>query len=55
MKVRLIRPMKVMHYPGEIVEISPSEALLILGTGSAEPVDQSLETPEKPKTKATKK
>lgn len=56
MKVRLTRTARITHQPGEIVEVSPTEARFLLSTGSAEAVSaQQPETPEaaavvKPKT-----
>lgn len=57
MKVRLIRPARILHHPGEVVEISPDEARFLLGIGSAEIVQTKMtyETPEAPKSPVTTK
>lgn len=55
MKVRLIRPARILHHPGEVVEISQDEARFLLGIGSAEIVQAA--KPEAPETvtKTTRK
>ena len=67
MKVRLLRDSRIKHKVGEIVEVSPTEALYLLSVGSAvelhdevkveTPEDvQVVETPEKKRTtRKTKK
>lgn len=52
MKVKLLRPARINHNAGEIVEVSPVARDFLVGTGSA--VD--VEADKKPKTtKRTKK
>ena len=50
MKVKLIRPARIRHEAGEIVEVSPAEAGFLLSTGSAVTVAEApamkRETPE---------
>ena len=58
MKVKLIRAARIRHDAGEIVEVSPAEAVFLLSTGSAvpytEPVkEEKPETPEDKKEKET--
>lgn len=55
MKVKLLRPAKILHHPGEVVEISQDEARFLLGIGSAEIVQAA--KPEAPETvtKTTRK
>lgn len=54
MKVKLLRTAKIVHHPGEIVEVSPDEARFLLGIGSAIQVQVvQPETPEQLKTPET--
>lgn len=48
MKLKLLRPARIRHEAGEIVEVSPAEAGYLLTTGSAERVYEpaAKETPE---------
>lgn len=48
MKVKLLRDSRIKHYVGEIVEVSPTEALHLLSVGSAVelPDEVLIETPE---------
>ena len=50
MKLKLIRPARIRHEAGEIVEVSPAEAGFLLSTGSAVSVAEvsavQRETPE---------
>ena len=55
MKVRLLRPARITHDAGEIVEVSPDQARFLLSVGSAEIVRPEKETPEKATTKTTRK
>lgn len=45
MKVKLLRPARIKHQPGEIVEVSPVDRDFLVGTGSA--VDEAEEKPKK--------
>lgn len=49
MKVRLLRDARIKHFEGEIVDVSPSEYSFLLSVGSAEPLDEVIETPEQNK------
>lgn len=56
MKVRLLRPARITHNAGEIVEVSPDAARFLLSVGSAEIVrPEKKEAPEKATTKTTRK
>ena len=50
MKLKLLRAARIRHEAGEIVEVSPAEAGVLLSTGSAERVAEAptlmRETPE---------
>lgn len=43
MRVKILRAVRVMHQPGDIVEVSQADAIYLLTTHSAEPV---LDEPE---------
>lgn len=51
MKVKLLRPARINHNAGEIVEVSPVVRDFLVGTGSAVIV----EADKKPKNKRTSK
>ena len=53
MKVRLLRPARINHDAGEIVEVSPAQVEFLIAVGAAEIVS-GREVPEKPK-RATRK
>lgn len=65
MRLRLLRPARINHEAGEIVEVSSAQSEFLLSVGCAvridrpEPVKQKQEsepeTEEKPKTKTTTK
>ena len=57
MKLRLIRPARISHEAGEIVEVSPEVANFLLGVGSAVKVEEAQKKPtkEEPKKPAKKK
>lgn len=55
MKVRLKRNARIVHQVGEIVEVSPTEFLYLVSLGSAEPVEEAVETPEAKKATTRKK
>lgn len=56
MKVRLLRPARITHNAGEIVEVSPDAARFLLSVGSAEIVrPEEKEAPEKAKKTTRKK
>ena len=56
MKIVLTKPAKIMHNPGDIVEVSPEVANFLMSVGSARQAkEEVIETPEKPTKKATKK
>jgi len=56
MKVRLLRPARINHNAGEVLEISPAQAAFLLSVGSAEVVrTEKRETPEKPAKTTTRK
>lgn len=59
MKVKLLRDARIRHFTGEIVDVSPAEAVFLLSTNSAVMVKETPAAPEaetKPKTvKTTKK
>lgn len=53
-KVRLLRQARIVHYEGEIVEVSPSEAHFLCSVNSAELVVEESAAPSAKKTKKTK-
>ena len=64
MRVKILRAVRVMHQPGDIVEVSQADALYLLTTHSAEPVldepeaaeaEPEAKTAAKPVRKAAKK
>lgn len=56
MRVRLLRPARINHNAGEVLEISPAQAAFLLSVGSAEVVrTEKRETPEKPVKTTTRK
>ena len=55
MKVRLLRPARINHNAGEIVEVSPDVAAFLLNVGSAEIPAVEKETPETGKKVTTRK
>lgn len=48
MRVRLLRPARIRHEAGEIVEVSPAEYQFLISVGSAidAPIKKAIETPE---------
>ncbi len=52
MKVKLLRPARILHAAGEIVEVSPEQYEFLLAIGSAVRVKES---PEVKRTTRTKK
>lgn len=50
MRVKLIRQARITVKPGEIVEVSPAEAVFLISTHSAVEVAAVNETPAAPKT-----
>lgn len=56
MKVRLLKPTRLIVNPGEIITVSPDQARWLLGAGTAEIVGpEKKETPEKATVKTTRK
>ena len=56
MKVRLLKPTRLIVNTGEIITVSPDQARFLLSVGSAEIVrPEKKETPEKATTKTTRK
>lgn len=64
MRVKVLRAVRVMHQPGDIVEVSQADAIHLLTTHSAEPVldepgaaeaEPEAKTAAKPVRKAAKK
>ena len=57
MTVQLLRNARITHKAGEIVEVSPAEAVFLLSVQSAEPVQDAPQedTESKPKAKRTVK
>jgi len=56
MKVRLLRPTRLIVNAGEIITVSPDQARWLLPAGAAEIVGtERKETPEKAITKTTRK
>ena len=54
MKVRLLRDARIKHYAGEVVEVSPEEAVFLQSVGAAVPAVPAEEEKTKPK-KGTRK
>ena len=57
MVVRLLKPARINHEAGDIVEVSPAQGSFLCGVGSAVPVEHTVKTEiEKPEErKATRK
>lgn len=64
MRLKILRAVRVMHQPGDIVEVSQADAIYLLTTHSAEPVldepvaaeaEPEAKTAAKPVRKAAKK
>ena len=56
MRVRLLKPTRLIGNTGEIITVSPDQARWLLGAGTAEIVrPEKKETPEKATTKTTRK
>lgn len=55
MKVRLIRQVRITVKAGEIVEVSPTEAVFLISTRSAVPVSAAKETPAAPERQTANK
>lgn len=55
MRLRITKPTKIRHKPGEIVEVSPDMAAFLLTVEAAELIEAERETPEAPAKKTTRK
>lgn len=55
MKIKLLRPARIRHNAGEIVEVSPAEAAFLLSVNSAVEAGAKAETPETEKRETRKK
>lgn len=56
MRVRLLKPTRLIVNTGEILEVSPDQARWLLAAGTAEIIGpEKKETPEKAITKTTRK
>lgn len=54
MKVKLLRPARINHEAGDIVEVSPAQGSFLCSIGSARPVEYAKKTEiEKPEEKKT--
>lgn len=55
MKMLLLKQARVKHYPGEVVEVSPEEAVFLQSVGAAVPAEEEKAAPaEEEKTKPKK-
>lgn len=55
MKVKLLRPSRIKHDVGEIVEVSPTEAHFLISVGSAQMLQENTPPPaEKPENNTAK-
>lgn len=54
MKVELLRPSRIKHEAGEIVEVSPDNAIFLISTNSARAVAETKEETPKKTTKGKK-
>ena len=55
MLVKLLRPARIRHEAGEIVEVSPAEAGFLLSIKSATKVEEEKEVKAEPEKKKSKK
>lgn len=55
MRLRITKPTRIKHKPGEIVEVSPDMAAFLLMVKAAELIEPERETPEAPTKKTTRK
>lgn len=55
MRVRLIKPARINHAAGEIVEVSPAQVGFLLSVGAVEMLTPERETPETAKKTTRKK
>lgn len=53
MRLRIKKPTRIKHKPGEIVEVSPDMAAFLLMVEAAELIEPERETPEAPAVKKT--
>ena len=54
MKLELLKPARINHEAGDIVEVSPAQSSFLISVGAARPVGVFRETPEEKKV-ATRK
>ena len=47
MKMLLLKQARVKHYPGEVVEVSPEEAVFLQSVGAAVPAEEEKTKPKK--------
>jgi hypothetical protein len=59
MKLMLLKPARINHAAGDIVEVSPAQASFLISVGSAQPVEirreTTMVTAETPEKKAPRK